>query len=346
MYAIQQHDFGGPEVLVLEEVPDAVPGDGEVVIRVEAAGVHLLDTMVRRGESTGPGPLPSLPMIPGREVAGFVGATGPGVTGIDIGTAVVASLPAGTGGYAESAVTPADSLHVLPDGFDPHVAVAMIGTGATTMAILELADPDATDVAVVTGAAGGIGTLLIQALNHLGAIVVGAASGAHKTALIHELGATAAVDYSSPGWTDSVRDALHGRPVTLALDGVGGSIGRSALELVGVGGRVVMYGSASGQITSLSAADLYARGIGVAAAVGARLALRTGGLRQLQTGALDQVAAGRLRPIIGQVFALEAAAEAHAAIESRVATGKTLLVPAHKPSASACPSPLPLGGQG
>jgi NADPH:quinone reductase len=326
MKAIRQHAFGGPQELRLEHLPDPHPAEGQVRIRVESAGVHLLDTVIRRGDA-GPRARPDLPMTPGREVSGIVDEAGPGAGERLLGLPVVADLGLASGGYAEFAVTRAESLHVLPPGLDADSAVAMIGTGRTAMAILELAAPAAGDVVVITAAAGGIGTLLVQAAHAAGATVVGVAGGQPKVSLARELGASSAVDYSRPGWPDAVRAALGGRPVTLALDGVGGDIGRAALELLGPGGRLVMFGSSSGALTALSASDIYARGITVSAAVGARILQRPGGLRPLERTALEAAAAGRLTPVVGQRFPLADAAAAHEAIESRATTGKVILRP-------------------
>lgn len=327
MRAIRQHAFGGPQELRLEDVPDPHPGDGQVRIRVESAGVHLIDTWIRRGEARGPFPLPELPMTPGREVAGVVDEVGRDVDERLLGRRVVADLGKANGGYAELALARVESVHVLPEGLDADHAVAMIGTGRTAMAVLEVAAPTADDVAVVTAAAGGIGTLLVQALCTAGATVVGAAGGERKVSLARELGASITADYSQPGWSDGVRAALGGRPVTLALDGVGGDIGRAALELLGVAGRLVMFGWSSGMPTHLSAADLYGRGITVSAAIGARIVQRPRGLRSLESSALEAAAEGRLTPVVGQRFALADAAAAHEAIESRATTGKTVLRP-------------------
>ena len=163
MHAIRQHDFGGPDTLVLEEVPDLDPGDGQVRIAVEAAGVHLVDTTIRSGESGGPFPLPDLPMTPGREVAGRVDRTGPGVDPAWSGRRVVAHLGLASGGYAEQALAAVTALHALPDHVTAPAAVAMIGTGRTAMGILEVAGIAADDVVLVTAAAGGLGSLLVQA---------------------------------------------------------------------------------------------------------------------------------------------------------------------------------------
>jgi NADPH:quinone reductase len=326
MRAIRQHAFGGPEELRLEEVPDPHPGGDQVRIRVESAGVHLLDTMIRQGRG-GPRVTPRLPMTPGREVAGVIDQVGADVdTGL-VGRRVVADLGLAGGGYAEFALAPAAALHAVPDDVDADSAVAMVGTGRTTMAILELAAPTAGDVVLITAAAGGIGTLLVQATRTAGATVVGVAGGPDKVALVDRIGADHAIDYSRPGWPDEVREALAGRPVTLVLDGVGGQIGRSALELLGVAGRLVMFGSSSGFLTELSSDDLVGRGISAASAIGARILQRPGGTRTLERSALEAVRSKTLIPVIGQRFPLADAADAHVALQSRATTGKTVLRP-------------------
>ncbi len=142
------------------------------------------------------------------------------------------------GGYAELALARLESVHDVPQALDADQAVAMIGTDRTAMAILELAAPRAEDVVVITAAAGGIGTLLIQAAHAVGATIIGAAGGEQKVSVVKDLGAANAVDYLQPQWADAVRGALGDRPVTLALDGVGGKIGRDTLELLSAGGRL------------------------------------------------------------------------------------------------------------
>ncbi len=327
MRAIRQHAFGGPQELRLEDVPDPHPAEDQVRIRVESAGVHLIDAVIRRGEVGGPYPMPELPMTPGREVAGVVDEVGRGVDERLLGHRVVAYLGMAGGGYAELALARVESLHMLPERLDADHAVAMVGTGRTAMAILEVAAPTADDVAVVTAAAGGIGTLLVQALRAADVTVVGVAGGQQKVSLVRELGASIAIDYSQPGWPEAVHAALGGQPVTLALDGVGGDIGRAVLELLSPGGRLVMFGTASGAPTELSAGDLFGRGITGSAAIGTRLMRRPGGLRPLETSALEAAAEGRLTPVVGRRFGLADAAAAHEAIESRATSGKTVLRP-------------------
>lgn len=323
MRTLRQHAFAGPDELRLEEPPDPHPAGDELRIRVESAGVHVLDTVIRQGRG-GPRVAPRLPMTPGREVAGIVDEIGTDVDTDLIDRRVVAELGVASGGYAELTLARSASIHLVPDNLDADSAVAMIGTGRTAMAILELAAPTIDDVVLITAAAGGIGTLLIQAAHAAGATVVGAAGGADKVALARRLGADHAIDYSQPDWPDAVRDALAGKPVTLALDGVGGHVGRCALELLGVAGRLVLFGSSSGSLTELSASDLFGRGISVASAVGARILRRSDETRPWQQSALETASGKRLIPVIGQRFNLAEAA-AHIPTQSRATAGKTIL---------------------
>jgi NADPH2:quinone reductase len=302
--AIVLREFGPAENLRLEDVEDPRPGAGQVRIAVTVAGVHFIDTKLRGGGQMGLLPAPELPTIPGREVAGVVDAVGDGVDPAWVGRRVVAHLGPAGGGYAACAVREVEALHGLPDGLADDAAVAMIGTGRTTMAILDQAAITAEDTVLVTAAAGGIGTLLVQAARNAGAQVV-AAAGPGKAAL----------DYTRRGWADDLG------AVTVVLDGVGGAIGREAMETLAPGGRLLLFGYASGEMTPLSAGDLFRYGITASAAIGRRLTIT----RTLEERALAAAADGTLVPAM-QRFPLADAAAAHAALESRRTTGKVVLV--------------------
>jgi len=184
MRAIRLHKFGPATNLVLDELPDLEPAEGQVRIAVEAAGVHLVDTTLRRGDAGGPMALPELPTIPGREVAGVVDLVGAGVDETWTGRRVVAHLGPVPGGYAEQAVTAVEQLIPLPDDVGFADAVAAVGTGRTAMGILELEPPTKEDVVWVPSAAGGLGWLLAQAATGIGAIVVAGAGSEERVAVL------------------------------------------------------------------------------------------------------------------------------------------------------------------
>ncbi len=325
MYAIRLHEFGPAENLVYEDVPDPQVTDGQVGIAVEASGVHFIDTVQRAGSAEGPLAVPELPTIPGREVAGTVDAVGAGVDPSWLGRRVVAHLGPVPGGYARRAAVAASALHVVPDDVGADAAVAMIGTGRTALAVLDTAAITSDDVVLVTAAAGGLGSLFVQAGRRAGAVVVGVAGGPDKVRQVTKLGATHAIDYLDDDWPSQVTAAVGDQAVSLVLDGVGGDLGRSAFDLLGAGGRLVMFGSSSGQLIEFTSLDLIQRGLTATWGLGAKLTRRPGLMRELETRSLAELAAGRLVPVV-QRFPLERAADAHAALEARRTTGKVVLV--------------------
>ncbi|SEC85558.1 zinc-binding dehydrogenase [Streptomyces sp. TLI_105] len=334
MHAIRLHAFGPAENLTYEETPDPVPGPGQVRVRVAAAGVHLLDTALREG-ATGPFPAPAeLPTIPGREVAGTVDALGEGTDPAWLGRRVVAHLGMNPGGYAELAVTDAARLHALPDHLGEAEAVAMIGTGRTTLGILGFTDLGPDSVAIVPAAAGGIGTLLVQYAKNAGATVVGLAGGPAKVALVEANGADLAVDYKRPDWPEKVRAYLASvhRAATVVFDSVGGDTGRAAVDLLGKGGQHLVFGWSGaglhdGEPLAFTEEELTARGITSESVLGPVMIQKAGGdIRTLELAALDAAAAGTLRPAVHR-FPLARAAEAHRALENRGTTGKVVLIP-------------------
>ncbi|WP_069171366.1 zinc-binding dehydrogenase [Streptomyces griseus] len=332
MHAIRLHAFGPAENLTYERTDDPEPAPGQVRITIAAAGVHLLDTALRGG-MTGSFPVPCLPTIPGREVAGTVTALGRGTDPAWLGRRVVTHLGTAPGGYAELAVADAGRLHLVPDGLGAAEAVAMIGTGRTTLGIRQFTDLGPDSVAVVLAAAGGIGTLLVQSGKNAGATVIGLAGGPAKVAHVTADGADLAVDYTLPDWPCRVRthlDAL-GRDATVVYDSVGGDIARAATDLLGRGGRHIAFGWSGtglrgGGPFTLTDAELAARGLTSQNVLGPAMTERAGGLRPLETAALTEAASGRLRPAV-QRYPLAEAATAHRALENRGTIGKVVLIP-------------------
>ncbi|WP_405831081.1 zinc-binding dehydrogenase [Streptomyces sp. NBC_01176] len=326
MHAVRLHTFGPAENLTYERTEDPEPGPGQVRVAVAAAGVHLLDAALREG-ARGPAPAPvTLPTIPGREVAGTVESLGDGVPGHVLGRRVVAHLGFAPGGYAELAVTDAGRLHEIPENLGFAQAVAMIGTGRTAMGIVQFAEWGPGTVAVIPAAAGGIGTLLVQYARNAGATVIGVAGGPEKVALVRGNGADLAVDHQDSTWPARVREYLGRRTASLVLDGVGGATARAAVDLLGPGGRHLVFGWSAEGIRD--GGPLIVPGV-TEQVLGPAMMRRAGGpdpLRTLELRALGEAAAGRLTPALTR-FPLASAAAAHRALETRATIGKVVLEP-------------------
>lgn len=309
-------EFGPPEVLKPAELPDPAAGPGQALIEVEIANITFVETQLRAGKAPHPSMEPRLPVIPGNGVGGTVGAVGEGVETALVGTRVITST-GGSGGYAERVAVDAAGVIPVPDGVGLPEAVALLADGRTAMSLMRAAEVRPAETVLVEAAAGGVGSLLVQLAAGAGARVVAAAGGQRKLRVARELGADETVDYTEPSWTEKVRDG-----VDVVFDGVGGAVGRAAFELVRPGGRFCAFGLASGAFTDIPDADAARRNVNVVR--GTRLDPEE--LRQLSRAALAEAEAGRLRPVIGQTFPLERAADAHEAIEARATVGKTLLL--------------------
>ncbi len=308
--------FGPPDAIAVEEVPALQATESQVVVDVAYASVTFVETQVRAGRPPNPAMLPGLPYIPGNGVAGVVTQVGHGVAADLLGRTVVTAT-GGSGGYAEQVSVPASGVITVPEAVNVRDAAALLADGRTALALVEAADVRRGETVLVEAAAGGVGSCLVQLALAAGARVVACAGGNEKVALSAQLGAAFSIDYAEDAWDQRVRDAVGA--VDVVFDGVGGMIGARAAGLLRTGGRFCRYGMASGSFTELAAArpanDVELRG----------LALTPQSTHRLSSAALAQAAAGDLRPVVGQIFALEDAARAHAAIEARVTVGKTLL---------------------
>lgn len=329
MRAIVVREFGDPEVLRIEEVPNPVPAAGQLLVKVAAAGVQFIETQTRSGLLQGISPVApnSLPWSPGREVAGEVIAVGDGVDADWVGRRV-SGLTVAHGGYAELALVDAAAANQLPDTLGYADAVSLLGTGRTALGLVELAEVGKGDTVLIEGAAGAVGLLSSQLARAAGAgQIIGLARGAEKLSLVKEFGADAAVDYADEDWPEQVR-AVAPKGVTVVFDGTGGEIGAAAFELLADGGRFVIFGFSSGSTTKPDLDRVAERGISVLSYFGAPTGLRSPEVQQRQTRDVIAAAAeGRLRTFVGQRFPLARAAYAHAAIAARGTVGKTVLEP-------------------
>lgn len=319
MKAVVIREFGPPDVLRLEDVPSPSAGPSEVLIGVEFASITFVETQVRAGSPPSKAMLPALPAILGNGVGGTVISAGQEADPGLLGRRVVASLGGKGGGYAAEAAVAVPGLVEVPDGLGLRDATALLADGRTALGLIELAGIGRGDTVLVEAAAGGVGTLLVQFARNAGARVVALAGGERKLAVARDLGADLAVDYRDAGWPARVREAAG--KVDVVFDGVGGDVGLASFGLLGDGGRFCPFGMASGAFTPVGQ-DL-ARERGVAVLRNAPPDAER--VRSLSQAALDEAVAGRIRPVIGQEFALSQAAAAHAAIETRATIGKTLL---------------------
>ncbi|WP_433340301.1 zinc-binding dehydrogenase [Streptomyces sp. CA-253872] len=319
MRAIQVASFGGPEVLTPVEMPEPVPGPGQLVVGMVAADVIFLDTLLRSGWGRELFPR-TLPYVPGSGGAGEVLAVGAGVDPGWRGRRVVVR---GDGTYAEQAVVREEDVLPVPDGLSTTAAAALVHDGVTALGFHRVGAPGPGEWVLVTSAAGGAGTLLVRLAVEAGARVVAAASSEAKRALARDLGADAVVDYTRADWTDRVREATGGG-AALAYDGAGGALGTRTVDAVADGGRYLTYGTADG-FAAPDGEEAARRGIRLHAP------LKDGppeqaDVRALLGLALARAAEGRLRPVIGAVHPLERASDAHRALAARAVVGKSLLL--------------------
>jgi NADPH2:quinone reductase len=325
MQAIRVAQFGGPEVLVAVDVPDPIAGPGQAIIDVAAADVLFLDAIIRYGLATEFFPLRP-PYIPGNGVAGTVVSVGPDTDGNWIGRQVVARTGGngGSGGYAQRAAVAVDDFVPVPDSLDLLKAAALLHDGATALGLVESFPIQSGKWVLVVGASGGLGAILVQLAAAAGGHVIGAARGQAKLDLAREVGANLVVDDSDPDWSKQVIDATEGHGADLVFDNVGGPIGLAAFGAIAAGGRFSAHGAPAGGFAVVDPTEA------------ARLGVTIRGIEQVQFSSSDLIrltrraladgAEGLIRPIIGQTFPLEQAADAHRAIEARAVIGKTLLV--------------------
>jgi NADPH:quinone reductase len=335
MLAVVARREGGPGALRLEEMPRPDPGPGQVLLRIDAAGVNFSDIKRRRGDAY---PFPTrFPFVPGSEVAGTVAALGPGVDSPAVGDAVFGLVGGdGQGGYAQYALAYAPQVGRRPPSLEADRASTLTVAGTTAWLLLrEAARLQAGESVLVPAATGGVGSFLVPLARRMGArSVIAAVGGAGKAAAAMALGATAVVDATRPDWAAAARELTDGRGVDVLLESAGGDSLAHGLTALAPFGRAIVYGAASGQDARLDTATL--RALLYAPAPNQSLvAFNVGGWflerPQVAGAALGEliglVAAGELAPPPVQTLPLAQAAEAHRRLESRASSGKIVLAP-------------------
>jgi NADPH:quinone reductase len=319
MKAIEVHEFGGPEVLEVVDVSVPTPGDGQLLIRVNLAGVNFADTGARENAYLAE---QTLPLRLGLEVAGIVERA---ADGFEQGQRVLALMP--NGGYAAYTLGFSIVTFPLPDEVSDHQALALLVPGCTAWHICRtfgrISDGESV---LVTAGAGGVGTLAIQLARREGAgRVVATASSEEKRSLCLDLGADAAVDPMGD-LAAGLREANDGEPFDVVLEMTGGEVFRTCLEALAPFGRLVAYGAASGEPSQLDVRELM-RGSKTVSGFWLSDAAGRGNTGAVLANLFELVAGGKLVVPEGRVYPLTEAAQAHADLQARRTTGKLALDP-------------------
>ncbi|MGX1882301.1 NAD(P)H-quinone oxidoreductase [Streptomyces sp. NPDC055287] len=323
MYAITIPEPGGPEALVWAEVPDPVPGEGEVLVEVVASAVNRADLLQRQGFYDPP---PGASLYPGLECSGRITALGPGVSGWSVGDEVCALLTGG--GYAQKVVVPAGQLLPVPADMDLVTAASLPETTSTVWSnVFMIAHLRPGETLLLHGGASGIGTMAIQLAKAVGARVAVTAGGPEKLARCAELGADILIDYREQDFVQELRKATDGAGADVILDIIGAKYLDRNVKALAVNGRLAiigMQGGVKGEVNlsalmkkraAITATTLRARPLGEKAAI----------VAAVREHVWPLIGTGRVRPVVDRVVPMAEAAEAHRALEAGGHVGKILL---------------------
>jgi NADPH:quinone reductase-like Zn-dependent oxidoreductase len=326
---------GGPEVLEVREAPDPVPGDGEVRIRVRAAGINFSDILARIGLYPD---APKPPVVVGYEVAGVIDATGNGVTTPHEGDRVLALTR--FGGYSSSVVVPATQAYRFPDGLsDAEAAAVPLNYLTAAVALYRMAGLTAGETVLVHNAGGGVGIAAVQLARLRRAAVIGTASAAKHTAL-RSFGVEHVIDYRHANVEQEVKRLTKGRGVDVVLDPIGGPSFGVSYRMLAPLGRLVMFGMSSiasdrrslwrvlrawWAMKRFDPLSLINRNKGVFGLNLGHLWDESRQLQPLMELILTELRAGRLTPVVARTFPLDRPSDAHRFIQSRANIGKVVL---------------------
>ena len=320
MKAIQVHQFGGPEVLTLHEIPTPKPGPGQVLVRVYAAGVNPYDTYMRAGTYA---IKPPLPYTPGSDAAGTVESVGEGVKKVKVGDRVYTAKTE-SGAYAEYALALESQLYPLPEKISfAQGAGLWVPYGTAFTALHHHAHARAGETILIHGASGGVGIAAVQFSRALGLIVIGTAGTQRGLDLVKKEGAVYAFDHAKPNSAEEILKSTGGRGVDIVLEMMAHVNLATDLKLLASHGRVIVIGN-RGEITinprDLMARRAMVRGFTLWAATEAETV-------EIHAGIAAGLENGTLRPIVGKELQLKDAPQAHQDILAPGAFGKIVLVP-------------------
>lgn len=324
MHAITIPEPGGPEALVWDEVPDPVPGEGEVLVEVVASAVNRADIMQRQGFYDPP---PGASPYPGLECSGKIAALGPGVSGWAVGDEVCALLAGG--GYAQKVVVPAGQLLPVPESVDLRQAAALPEVVCTVWSnVFMVAHLRPAETLLVHGGSSGIGTMAVQLAKAVGARVAVTAGTKEKLDYCAQLGADILINYRDQDFVAEIKQATGGAGADVILDNMGAKYLNRNVQALAVNGRLAiigMQGGVKGELNigtllskraAISATSLRARPLSEKAAIVAAVAEHVWPL----------LAGGHVRPVVDRELPMPEAAEAHRVVEASGHIGKVLLI--------------------
>jgi putative PIG3 family NAD(P)H quinone oxidoreductase len=312
--------------LTWQEVPDVLPGEGEVLIKISAAGVNRADLLQAAGKYPPP---PGASEIIGLEVSGTVARLGDGVAGWDVGQQVCALLAGG--GYAEYVAVPAGQVMPVPDAVTLHHAAALPEVACTVWSNLVMtADLKAGQLVLVHGGASGIGTHAIQVARALGSRVAITAGAKNKLDLCAELGAEITIGYRDEDFVERTRAESDGAGADVILDIMGAAYLERNVDALAPDGRLVIIGMQGGMKAELNIGKLLGKRAGViATALRSRPVSGPGSkgeiVAEVVANVWPMIADGLVHPIVGAEFGIEQAGAAHELLESGEVAGKILL---------------------
>ncbi|MFC0596867.1 NAD(P)H-quinone oxidoreductase [Streptomyces palmae] len=323
MYAITIPEPGGPEALFWSEVPDPVPGEGEVLVEVVASAVNRADVLQRQGLYSPP---PGASPYPGLECSGRIAALGPGVTGWAVGDEVCALLVGG--GYASKVAVPTGQLLPVPKGVDLVTAAALPEVACTVWSnVFMVAGLRPEETLLVHGGTSGIGTLAIQLGKAVGARVAVTAGSPEKLAACRELGADILIDYRRQDFVEEIRENTAGAGADVILDIMGAKYLDRNVQALAVNGRLVIIGLQGGVKAELNLSSLLRKRCAV---MGTTLRSRPLAEKATIVAAVTEhvwplVESGRVRPVVDRTLPMREAAAAHELMEASGHVGKIVL---------------------
>ncbi|KAL7107381.1 hypothetical protein ACP275_06G050600 [Erythranthe tilingii] len=321
--AIRVHELGGPEVLKWEDVEIGEPKDGEIRVKNKAIGLNFIDVYFRKGVYKAS----TMPFTPGMEAVGVVTAVGPGLTGRKVGD-LVAYAGTPMGAYAEEQILPAEKVIPVPPSIDPVIAASIILKGMTAQFLVRQCfkvEPGHT--VLIHAAAGGVGSLLCQWANALGATVIGTVSTNEKAAQAKEDGCHHVILYKEEDFVARVNEITSGNGVEVVYDSVGKDTFEGSLACLKVRGYMVSFGQSSGSPEPVPLSALAAKSLFLTRPSLMQYTLNRDDLLRNASEVFTNVGSGVLRARVNHTYPLSKAAQAHDDLENRRTSGSVVLIP-------------------